>query len=39
MPNPYRHRDVSASDILNMSISDCINIEKSIDNDLSNFER
>lgn len=39
MPNPYRHREVSASDILNMSISDCINIEASIDNELSTFER
>ena len=39
MACPYRHREVSAEDILNMSMTDCYNIEKSVAYDLSTYER
>jgi len=39
MSCPFRHREVSSSDILNMSMTDCCVIERKVNDDLEVFER
>jgi len=39
MANPFRHREVSACDILNMSLDECRDKEFLVKHDLEAFER
>jgi len=39
MACPYRHREVSASDILDMTLVDCCKREVAVKDDLWSFER